>query len=98
MTPSYCSFFVLAATCGAHHFCVVYQGMTDKSNEDIGICDECGSNFAHSTSVMTSLCSQCAHALYKSPVCQHRFVEERCTLCLWDGSVSDYVRSIQSES
>ena len=60
-------------------------------------CDECGSTFRAERSAMAGLCAECAHWLYGHPPCAHRReAGGACTECGWDGSVSDYVRKLQS--
>ncbi len=44
---------------------------------------------------MESLCPECAHLLYGYERCEHDFVEGRCTRCHWDGSVSDFGKSLR---
>lgn len=58
-------------------------------------CDECGSDFRGSASLMEGLCPECAHHLYGYPACAHRMVAGRCEKCGWDGSVSPYVASLK---
>lgn len=60
--------------------------------DDAGTCDECGSLFRRSASAMAGLCAECAHRLYGYPACPHEFVDGRCVRCLWDGSVSAFLR------
>ncbi len=59
-------------------------------------CDECGSVYRASKSQMAALCPECAHYLYGYPNCAHEFEHGRCVLCHWDGSVSDYVKTLKS--
>ena len=59
-------------------------------------CDECGSFYRGSTSLMEALCPECAHQLYDYPACAHRMVAGRCETCGWDGSVSAYVASLKA--
>ncbi len=61
-----------------------------------GRCDECGSTFRRAASRMEALCAECAHQLYGHAPCQHVIEAGRCTRCGWDGSVSDYVRSLKA--
>lgn len=63
----------------------------------IRICDECGSEYLASTSKMASLCPECAHVLYGYENCKHIFKDGKCTLCLWDGSRSDYIKSLKQD-
>ena len=63
----------------------------------IAVCDECGSEYLASTSKMASLCPECAHVLYGYENCNHVFKDGKCTLCLWDGSRSEYIRSLKQD-
>jgi hypothetical protein len=56
-----------------------------------GTCEECLSRYYSELSQMKSLCPECAHRLHGYPPCNHRFLNGRCELCYWDGSVSDFV-------
>ncbi|TWT91791.1 hypothetical protein Pla108_42010 [Botrimarina colliarenosi] len=58
-------------------------------------CDECGSEYRAETSSMDQLCPECAHRLYSYPNCEHDFVDGRCRTCGWDGSESDYLKSMR---
>ena len=60
-------------------------------------CDECGSDYIATTSQMSQLCLECAHWLYGYPPCGHEFAGGRCLRCGWDGSVSAYLRKLQSQ-
>jgi predicted RNA-binding Zn-ribbon protein involved in translation (DUF1610 family) len=59
-------------------------------------CDECGSPFYVSASQMASLCPECAHYLYGTPLCEHEFVAGRCTSCGWNGAESAFVSGIRT--
>ena len=61
---------------------------------DTGICDECGSIYLKAYSKMEGLCPECASVLYGYEKCQHVFKDGRCIKCLWDGSRSDYIKSM----
>lgn len=80
------------------------QPLRSRQNDDMaervydGTCDECGSTYVATSSVMTALCPECAHHLYGYAACRHRMVAGRCEICGWDGSVSDYVASLKAES
>ncbi len=67
-----------------------------KRNEDpeLAVCEECGSGFLRSASKMKALCPECAAVLYGYENCRHEFRNGRCSKCLWDGSRSDYIRSL----
>jgi len=56
------------------------------------LCEECGSLYFSKASKLSSLCPECAHALYGDQNCPHQFSDGRCTVCYWDGSVSAFVR------
>jgi len=60
-------------------------------------CDECGSSYFASKSRMAALCPECAHYLYGYPNCRHEFSDGRCVLCHWDGSASDYVKTLKGD-
>jgi len=40
---------------------------------------------------MDALCPNCSHWLYRRSNCSHLFDVGRCTICHWDGSVSEFV-------
>ncbi|MBE5835274.1 MAG: hypothetical protein E7309_11595 [Butyrivibrio sp.] len=61
---------------------------------EIAICDECGSEFLKSASKMSSLCPECASILYGYENCNHSFKGGKCVKCLWDGSRSEYIKSL----
>src|SRR5882724_10769676 len=58
-------------------------------------CDECGSLFFAETSRMDALCPECAQVLYGHEPCVHAFVGGRCSKCYWDGSVSEYCKTLK---
>jgi hypothetical protein len=60
-------------------------------------CDECGSDYFTASSQMSHLCPECSHWMYGYPACPHAFVDGRCSLCGWDGSVSPYLRKLQAQ-
>lgn len=66
--------------------------------KDIGICDECGSEFRLSASGMKYLCPECAHILYGYENCAHIFKNGRCEKCLWDGSRSAFIKNIKENN
>ncbi len=61
----------------------------------LGTCSECGSDFKCEASGMVSLCPECAHYLYGYDNCAHVFENGICQICLWNGSVSDYVKRLK---
>jgi hypothetical protein len=60
-------------------------------------CDECGSLYFPETSRMGSLCPECSHLLYGYKACDHAFVDARCTKCYWDGTLSDYCKTLKRD-
>ena len=76
----------------------VHYRFWDKSlNKNVKVCDECGSEYLASSSKMLSLCPECAHVLYGYENCKHEFKDGKCTLCLWDGSKSEYIESLRKK-
>jgi len=69
----------------------------DAEHRENKICDECGSDYLTATPAMSRLCSECAHWLYGYLRCDHEFVQQRCSKCGWDGSVSAYIRGLQAQ-
>lgn len=59
-------------------------------------CNECKSCFKKSSSEMMSLCPECAHHLYDYENCAHVMESGACKKCLWDGSTSEYIKSIKN--
>ena len=59
-------------------------------------CEECGSEYYAETSIMQSLCPECAHKLYGYPNCSHVFENGRCKLCYWDGSRSEFLKNAET--
>lgn len=66
----------------------------ERIRKGLALCDECGSEYYASASQMDGLCPECAHILYGYEACHHVFEDGKCTLCLWDGSRSEYIRSL----
>ena len=60
---------------------------------ELGICDECGSEFLKSVSKMSSLCPECAHRLYGYENCEHIFENGKCIKCFWNGNKSNNAES-----
>ncbi|MBQ9543143.1 hypothetical protein [Ruminococcus sp.] len=60
-------------------------------DKDVNICAECGSVFLRAASQMPGLCPECSHRLYGYDDCDHVFENGRCTKCLWDGSISEFI-------
>lgn len=60
----------------------------------INNCVECGSQYAQKASKMASLCPECSHYLYGYENCTHKFENEKCIKCYWDGSRSDYIKKL----
>jgi predicted RNA-binding Zn-ribbon protein involved in translation (DUF1610 family) len=63
----------------------------------IKICDECKSEFYKDSSQMQSLCPECSNLLYGYQNCEHKFVENRCLKCYWNGNSNDYLDKIKSK-
>ena len=61
-------------------------------NKKTAKCDECGSNFYKKSSKMAALCPECSHILYGYEPCKHDMLNGKCTMCYWDGSVSEYIK------
>ena len=62
------------------------------AENELAVCDECGSLFFKGSSQMMGLCPECAHVLYGYPNCPHHFQNGRCVNCYWDGSKSEYIK------
>lgn len=71
--------------------------MADSEHPEMRCCDECGSDHFATASQMSRLCSECSHWLYGYSRCIHEFVQGRCSKCDWDGSVSAYIRGLQTQ-
>lgn len=65
-----------------------------KRKDLVAICDECGSPYLKSKSKMMILCPECSHVLYGHENCSHKFENNKCIFCLWDGSRSEYIKSL----
>ena len=63
--------------------------------KEIAVCNECGSEYYAGSSIMKSICPECAHALYGYPNCSHVFDNGRCMLCYWDGRKSKFVEGLE---
>jgi predicted RNA-binding Zn-ribbon protein involved in translation (DUF1610 family) len=63
---------------------------------EISKCNECNSNFKKGSSEMMALCPECSHYLYEYENCAHEMEQGVCKKCLWDGSVSEYVKSVKN--
>lgn len=61
--------------------------------KEVKICDECESSYYANSSLMESLCPNCSHFLYDYDNCAHQFEDNRCILCFWDGSITEFIRS-----
>ena len=66
----------------------------DNKNDSVVICDECGSEYLESKSNMEALCPECSHILYSYENCHHKFANGTCVFCFWDGSRSEYIKSL----
>ena len=65
-------------------------------NRETKDCDECGSSYLIDTSKMESMCPECSDIIYGHEPCEHNFKNNRCVKCKWDGSVSEYVKSLKN--
>ena len=65
------------------------------NENEIIICDECGSEFLKTTSKMNRLCPECAHILYGYLNCNHIFKNGKCIYCFWDGKKSEYIKLLK---
>lgn len=65
-----------------------------KMEKEIAKCDECGSEYYAGSSLMKSICPECAHALYGYTNCAHVFENGRCILCYWDGRKSKFTEKL----
>ncbi len=65
---------------------------------ELSICDECGSAFLKASSKMVSLCPECAHILYGYSNCKHVFRNGKCMYCYWNGSKSELVKRYTKEA
>ena len=66
----------------------------NKENDLVVVCDECGSEYLKSKSMMKALCPECSHILYGYENCNHKFKDGRCLFCFWDGSRSKFIKSL----
>lgn len=71
--------------------------MIKELDNETASCDECNSLFYVSTSKMNSLCPECSHYIYGYENCNHNFIDGRCEKCYWDGSISNYVKTLKNE-
>ena len=46
---------------------------------------------------MMGLCPECTYVLYGYPNCPHHFQNGRCVECYWNGSKSEYIKSIKRD-
>ena len=69
----------------------------DKLTKEIKVCDECKSEYYAGTSKMKNLCPECSHILYGYDNCDHQFSDGRCIKCFWNGSVSEYVKTLKDK-
>jgi predicted RNA-binding Zn-ribbon protein involved in translation (DUF1610 family) len=61
-------------------------------------CDECGSEFYKDSSSMKHICSECSSILYGYENCKHKFVNNRCVKCYWNGNSSSYIEKLKAEN
>ncbi|HLT53696.1 MAG TPA: hypothetical protein VKZ97_07390 [Flavobacteriaceae bacterium] len=69
----------------------------NKARKTISTCSECKSPFIKERSQMKGLCPECAHHLYGYENCPHEFKNGNCKHCHWNGSNSDYVKSLKNK-
>lgn len=72
--------------------------MDDLKNIDIKICDECRSEFKNHSSPMDNLCPECASVLYGYVNCDHKFKNNRCEKCYWNGKSSKYIIKFKNKA
>jgi len=72
--------------------------MIVKKKEIRRTCSECGSDYYAASSPMQELCPECAHFLYGYKNCPHDFQNGRCIKCHWDGSTSEYIKTIKDKT
>jgi len=66
--------------------------------KEIKICDECNSEYYSVTSKMNQICPECSSVIYDYENCKHVLGENnRCFICYWDGSSSDYTKNIKEK-
>lgn len=65
------------------------------SKKAVKTCDECKSEFYIDSSVMENLCPECASILYGYKNCEHKFVNNRCEKCHWNGNSNSYLEKIK---
>ena len=71
--------------------------MTSLTQDYDKVCCECASLFDARRSEMSELCPECAHLIYGYANCSHEFSGQRCVLCRWDGSRSEYTENLASK-
>ncbi len=64
---------------------------SEKMNKEINECDECNSEYYKATSEMTGLCPECSLKLYGYKNCSHKFEDDRCIKCYWNGKTSEFL-------
>lgn len=72
--------------------------MTQAENQTVKTCDECGSSFFPKVSRMVGLCPECSHLIYGYENCRHIFTDGRCSICHWDGSISDFSKKLKTNN
>lgn len=73
----------------------IFRMTMDKNK--IAICDECRSEYYSTTSKMNNLCPECSHILYGYQNCEHQFKNDRCEKCYWNGSSSEFLKSLKGD-
>ena len=67
-------------------------------NREINTCDECKSEYFTDTSKMNMLCPDCSHNLYGHPRCYHKFENQRCVKCYWNGKTSVFILEMKKRN
>lgn len=60
-------------------------------------CDECEIEFFANVSPMPNLCPNCSYFLYGYPNCDHQFDDKICQKCGWNGNVSAFILTLQTQ-
>ncbi|OOS24101.1 hypothetical protein B0681_08350 [Moraxella porci DSM 25326] len=67
-------------------------------DNELKICDECGSSYFAKSSIMQSLCPECGFILYNHPKCNHVFHHGKCIKCAWNGNKSQFIKNLPPNS
>jgi predicted RNA-binding Zn-ribbon protein involved in translation (DUF1610 family) len=66
--------------------------------EEVNVCNTCASEFFVHTSKMKNICPECAHLIYNHKRCFHKFENERCSKCYWNGKTSAYALKLKQKA